>query len=828
MFEKTRRIIFLFIVLAVFISSAAVAQDGTIKGQIVEEETKDAIIGANIFWLTDRTVGTATDIEGNFELSLPTGKQKVIFSYTGMVTDTVNVNVKAGESNTITVTMRSASKELGVVVVSAGKFEQKLEELTMSMEVLKPSLIENKNTTSIETALEQTPGLTILDSEPQIRGGSGFNFGVGSRVAVMVDDLPVLVGDVGKAEWHFLPVENIEQVEVVKGASSVLYGSSALSGAINIRTAYPKSKPQTKVNIHSGVYSTPARPEMKWWGNETPVFSGVNFFHSRKFERIDFVFGGNFLYDHGFIGPPAVDELLQADTITNEDVAEKKGRMNFSLRYRPKKIEGLSFGVNGNFMKSHSNFSLVWEDADTAIYEAMGGTMTLTDQFMFYVDPFITYYAKNGVRHNLKSRIFYVNNDNGNGQSNKSTVYFGDYQFQREFASLDDLTVTAGLTGNYTHSYAELYAGGGQPLNRARNFAAYMQVDKKIRQVLTASAGMRYEYYQINDQEFVVKPVFRTGFNLQAGKQTFFRASYGQGYRFPTIAEKFIRTSAGGMGVYPNTELQPETSWNAELGIKQGVKIWRFVGYLDIAGFWQEYKNAMEYVFAKWEKKGANYGFKFVNSGDIQVRGVDISLLGQGKFNEDFGMNLLAGYTFTKPVSLTPHEVYARDSSEVYNPTTGQFESGTISYVNSSIDTTNYILKYRFQHLAKADIEFTYKKFAVGYSVRYYSYMQNIDRTFYKIDIPAAFPGVQSLYTGITHYRGDEYVPAPDPVTPDQVIIGPNKKGNTVMDMRLSYEISKRTKLAFVVSNIMNKEYSLRPLKIEAPRTSAIQFTFKV
>lgn len=791
--------------------STALAQNGTLNGSIVDEETKDPIIGANIFWLTDRTVGTATDIDGKFQMSLPAGKQKIVFSYTGMSTDSVTVNMKAGETTTVSLSMHDATKELGVVVVSAGKFEQKLEELTMSMEVLNPELIENKNTTSIETALEQTPGLTILDSEPQIRGGSGFNFGVGSRVGVMVDDLPVLVGDVGKAEWAFIPVENIEQVEVVKGASSVLYGSSALSGAINIRTAYPKSKPQTKVNLYTGMYSTPERPDMKWWGNEIPVYSGLNFFHSRKFERLDVVVGGNFLYDHGYIGPPAVDEFLQFDTITNQDVAERKGRINFNLRYRPKKVEGLSFGINGNFMKAISNFSLVWEDADTAIYEAMGGTMTLTDQLMFYVDPFITYYSKSGYRHSLKSRIFHVNNNNGNNQSNRSTVYYGDYQFQRSFESIEDLNLTAGLTGNYTHSYAELYAGSGGPLNLSRNFAAYMQLDKKFWKLLTASVGMRYEYFQINDQEFVVKPVFRSGFNFKAGKETYLRYSYGQGYRFPTIAEKFIRTSAGGMGVYPNTQLQPETSWNQELGIKQGVKIWRFVGYLDIAGFWQEYKDAMEYVFANWEKGKAAYGFKFVNSGDIQVRGVDISLLGQGKFTKDFGMNLLAGYTFTKPVSLQPNEVFATDSFGL-----------EISHVSSSIDTTNYILKYRFEHLAKADVEFTYKSFAVGYSVRYYSYMKNIDRTFYSIDKPGT-----SLNTGITAYRGDMYFPS-TPQQPDEVFIGPFKRGTTIMDMRLSYNISKRSKIAFVVNNFMNKEYSLRPLKIEAPRTTAIQYTLKV
>jgi len=70
------------------------------------------------------------------------------------------------------------------------------------------------------------------------QGGSGYSYGAGSRVLVLVDDLPLLSPDAGDVKWDYLPVENISQVEIIKGASSVLYGSSALNGIINVRTAY--------------------------------------------------------------------------------------------------------------------------------------------------------------------------------------------------------------------------------------------------------------------------------------------------------------------------------------------------------------------------------------------------------------------------------------------------------------------------------------------------------------------------------------------------------------------------------------------------------------
>ncbi len=827
------------IFICIIFSFTANAQTGILKGTVSNGKNKETIIGASVILQSDPKIGTITDFNGNYELKLPVGKQSVIFTFTGMQADTLTLTIKEGQVTTFSVEMNDTAQELGLTVVSAGKFEQSLGEVTVSMEVIKPNLVENKNTKSIQTALEQAPGLVILDSEPQIRGGSGFNFGVGTRVGVYVDDLPISIGDVGKPEWSFIPVENLEQIEVIKGASSVLYGSSALNGIINIRTAYPKSEPVTNVNVFTGMYSTPATKEAKWWDG-VANFSGLNFFHSRKIGQFDFVIGGNALYDHNYIGPPDVNVYLNCPTcpnltrtsenfdkyqsypISKNDVADKKGRLNFNLRYRFKKVEGLSVGVNGNFMMAHSNFSLVWDNTGAGMYSAYPGTMTIQDMFLFYVDPFITYFTKKGYRHSLKTRINHTDNDNGNNQSNRSTVYFGDYQFQRAWKSLDGLTMTAGLTGSYVDSWSQLYvASDTNGLNNSKNVAGYMQLDKKFwKDVINFSGGVRYEFFQINEQEFVTKPVVRGGISIKAAKETYFRTSYGQGYRFPTIAEKYIQTSAGGLGVFPNQTLQPETSWNFEMGIKQGFKLGKFFGYIDIAGFWQEYTNAMEYVFAQWKPQLglSSNGFRFMNTADIQVRGIDISIIGRGQFTKHFGMNVLAGYTYTNPKNLDPDFEFGTDSVDTDNSISG-IQGNELTFKNTSIDTTN-ILKYRFNHIAKIDVEFFYKKFTLGYSCRYYSYMKNLDRNFYALDNTV-------LQTGLPQYRGDIYIPSQQGVS-DKIIIGDNKHGNIVMDIRLSYQISPSHKIALISNNFLNREYSLRPLKIEAPRTISLQYTLKV
>lgn len=819
---------FKYVILCAFslvITGSLFAQEnGTLVGIVIDQETGETVIGANVQLASDKSIGTATDIDGKYKLSLPAGKHDVLFTALSLANQTHTVTIVAGQETKLNIEMSVESKQLGAVVVSAGKFEQKVEDLTVSVEIINPSLVENKGTRNVSTAIEQTPGVTIVDSEPQIRSGSGYSFGAGSRVQILVDDLPMLSGDAGRPSWGFIPVENLEQIEVIKGASSVLYGSAALNGIINIRTSYPKAEPQTKINYQFGIYDTPSRRHAQWWEDgKNPAFTNLNFFHSRKIGQLDLVIGGSGLLDDGHVGPAQIKDPNDttkyifppksktfSNVSNNEGTYEKRARINGNLRYRSKKHEGLSYGVNFNLMKSQSKGSLLWMDSDTNIYRPAQGSDTRTIQTTYSVDPFITYYGKiNHNRHSLRTRVFHQNNDNDNNQANKNTVYYGEYQFQRRVKSVNGLTVTAGAMSQYSESEAALYQGDpdGDGINTAANFAGYAQVDKKFFDKINLSLGMRYEYFLINGGEGQGQPVFRSGFSYKVLKATYLRASYGQGFRFPTIAERYIRTGVGGINIFPSAGLKPEKSWSAEFGIKQGVKVGKFYGYLDVAGFWQEYENTIEFTFGEWGTSlnpFDNLGFRSLNTGRTRVNGIDVSLLGQGKFTENFGLNILCGYTYTLPITLEPHKFYLENDST---------SSGTLNYTSTSLDTTNNILKYRFQHLGKADIEFTLYRFALGFSAKYYSYMQNVDKVFYTLNIG-----------GVVAWRGDERAPT---AADEDFYFGEDKPGDWVFDGRLSYDISKGSKIALIVNNITNLEYAVRPLSINAPRSYSLQYTLK-
>ena len=79
--------------------------------------------------------------------------------------------------------MQPQIQALDQVVLSAGKREQKIGEVTVSIDILKPEkLIENNNTVKLDAAVDNIPGVNIINGQANIRGGRGVSYGAGSRV----------------------------------------------------------------------------------------------------------------------------------------------------------------------------------------------------------------------------------------------------------------------------------------------------------------------------------------------------------------------------------------------------------------------------------------------------------------------------------------------------------------------------------------------------------------------------------------------------------------------------------------------------------------------
>ena len=132
----------------ILIAGNLLAQNAFVKGKLRDLKTNETIVGAGV--ILDDTTGTVSDIDGNYFLKSIAGKHKIEIKYTGYKIISTLVDLKENDTLKMDLNPEADSKQLDVVVVSAGKFEQKLTEVTVSMEVLKPTLVENKGLQSIE------------------------------------------------------------------------------------------------------------------------------------------------------------------------------------------------------------------------------------------------------------------------------------------------------------------------------------------------------------------------------------------------------------------------------------------------------------------------------------------------------------------------------------------------------------------------------------------------------------------------------------------------------------------------------------------------------
>jgi iron complex outermembrane receptor protein len=667
------------------------------------------------------------------------------------------------------------------------------------MEIIRPGMIDNKGITDLEQAVDQSPGVFAMDGQVSIRGGSGFSYGAGSRVLLLWNGVPLLSGDAGDAKWNSIPMEQASQIEILKGASSVLYGSGALNGIISLTEREPGLKGEVRAKVQTGLYSDPKRSSLIWW-DRNPMFYMAEAYYGKMYKKAGFTMSVTGFKNEGF----------------REGETEDRARISGTVFFRPQKIKRMKAGIgyNAQFQKT-GNF-IIWQ-SDTLGYTPSGGadtsnaasTLTYNTGLRLSIDPYVKYIDKHNNRHNLKTRVYYVDNTNmtNKAQSSGSSVWYADYQFQRQYGEKANLT--AGVTNIYTGVYSNLFGN-----HYSNNVALYGQYERKIGK-LDLTAGMRIEYFEqdgkTGDSDFYigkdssvklpVYPIFRAGAHYEIAKYTHLRASFGQGVRYPAVAERYIQTNVGALNVFPNQRLRPETGWAAELGIKQGVKMGAWKGMIDVAGFINEYSNMMEFTFGLYpdpniplnlvNPEDPGYikkwlGFQAQNAEKARITGLEFSFNSEGKIKEVEIISLI-GYTYMNPVSLNS------DSAYIYG------ESG----MGGFSDTSSRMLKYRFNHLAKADVEANYKKFSLGFSMRYNSFMKNIDATF-----EDGVFGTQIL-PGLKQYR---------------VL---NNKGNLVFDVRAGYNFLEHYRVGFMVNNLFNTEYSTRPGDIQAPRTFIVQLQMK-
>jgi iron complex outermembrane receptor protein len=773
-----------------------------VTGVVTDYSGKAPMIGVKV--IASSGEKTITDFDGKYNLPINKFPATLVFSMFQYANDTLVIT----QAGNYTLELKEFVKDFETIVVSAGRRKQAAEDVPISMEVIRPQLIDNKGIADLEQAVDQTPGVFTMDGQVSIRGGSGFAYGTGSRVLLLWNGMPLLSGYAGDTQWNAIPMEQASQIEIMKGAASVLYGSGALNGVIALTEKEPSYKPETKIKVQSGIYDNPRRSSLKWW-TRNPMNQQVEVYHGQMHNKFGYTISTTLFHNDGY----------------RAGETELRGRVSGSLYFKSQKFNRLKTGIGYNYQAQKAGNFLIWESADLG-YTPSGGAdtsnvaSTLTYNFgqRLFLDPYIKFTDKHNNKHSLKTRMYFAENVNLNNisQSNGAVIYFSDYQFQKQYSN--DFTLTTGISNIYNVVKSNLFGD-----HTSNNIAVYAQFEKKIGE-LDITAGVRAEYFEMDgksgDTDFLISkkdstvipvyPILRTGLHYQAAKYTHLRASFGQGIRYPAVAERYTQTSVGALNVFPNPTLRPEIGWSAEIGIKQGVKIGEWKGMIDVAAFVNQYSNMMEFSFIYFNPisqmplnpinptpediqflTNGQYnvadwvGFQAQNAEKARITGLDISFNSSGKLGPVELISLI-GYTYMNPISLNNDPLYVANYS----------------------DSTTNMLKYRFKHLAKADIEANYKKISLGFSCRYSSFMRNIDRTF-EDDLDPSLTSEVYILPGLTAYR-QQY-----------------NKGNLVFDLRFGFKINDQYRIGLIANNILNAEYTTRPGDIQPPRNYMVQIQMK-
>ncbi len=808
----------IFSSLMVCLAFSSFAQNAKISGKVADEKG-EGLIQANVIIDVSKGWAAVTDFDGNYEMSVPAGSYTVLFKYVGKEEKRVKITVAEGENKTLNATLIEREQLMDIVVVTGSKYEKKMSEETVSMDVLKSDLLKNNNLNSLDAGMNRVPGVTVVDGQANIRGGAGWSYGAGSRVSILYDDMPIMAADAADAKWSAIPVENIEQVEIIKGAASALYGSSALNGIINARTAVPTDVPYTRLQMSAGLYEGPRANSSlgKSWDSKTHAFGNINFADRRKLGQVDLVTGVAYDGNQGYL-----------DSSDGSWV-----RANVKIRWRVKQVEGLNMGVNVTAYHSWGKTFFIWKGIDSLGYKPLPNSVSVYRTYRATIDPFINYYDKHDNQFSLRGRIFTSPNYNNTGQGSIPTKYYGEFQYSRPFFKNKknfNMNLVSGLVGNYDQVNSPEGAGSLFGNKIGYSAAVYAQLDMKIVKTLNLSFGTRWEYFQIEDQNSLKDlpyPVFRLGANYQAAEATYIRASFGQGFRYPSIAEKYIRTNVGAIGIYPNPRVEPEKGYSAELGVKQGFKFGKWTGFVDLAGFYNGYTNMMEFTFGQfgprssWNNIGEllGLGFSAQNIGNIRILGGELLGAISGKVGNDVGMNLIFGYTVIDPKVVG--NSWDKDTLKLYN-VDGE-RTTTVGRVDSTINPQSYaatsssgknILKYRNRHTLRLDYTITYKMLEFNINLQYNSYVENIDYAFMSELFASFEPSFNAQsFSGLYEFRRRQEA---KPI-----------KGDVILNTNFAWNVNEKIKLGFLIKNLLNWEYVTRPGYYGEPRNYTVQFSYQ-
>ena len=505
-----------FLSLFLIFFPAHLFSQGVLLSGYVTGKDSSAVAGATVT-INGTTLGTVTDSNGLFKFNkIEKGIYTIHVSFLGFETSekTVIVSTTANQAD---FSLKESNIDLNEVVVTGTKSEKTLRNVPVLTQVISARKMLDLGITNATEALQtMVPGLTVSHNGSLVLVTLQ---GMSARYLLFLIDGERIAGELnGDIDYSMLNLENIDHIEVIKGASSSLYGSNAIGGVINIITK--------KINqpFDAKIYSRYSKYNELYSGGSIGLKQGI------LGSRTSFNFGHTDGYDitpespHDWTQNPFTTyQLSQKFEVTPAENISiipyltyyQFERKNVSARPVHDLYRDLSGGLKGQYFFGRSSVD-----------------------FSYYRDRYNTYTVLEALN---------------NRKDTASYDFIQTLRLQGNFHLSDKNSLTAGLEYNTEELYSIRVDGGLKNVSEA---VFYLQEDVRFGEKWDLIAGLRGS----NNSNYGFHVAPKVSLMFKQGPLNF-RASAGTGFRSPSLKELYFKFDHFGEFFFiGNPKLIPESS----------------------------------------------------------------------------------------------------------------------------------------------------------------------------------------------------------------------------------------------------------------------------
>ncbi|MEX0719871.1 MAG: TonB-dependent receptor [Balneolaceae bacterium] len=627
----------LLAVIIFFTGSVSAQSTGDIKGKV--HEKNDPVISATV-GIKSLNKGTFTDSDGDFILqSIPAGEYLLFVSAVGYKPFDQKILVKKGEELYIEAELQKSITELDQVVVTGTMTEMTIKESPVKVSWISNEVLNKSASENIMDAVKYINGL-YNQVECAVCGTNSIRINGmdGPYTAVLIDGMPVMGALAAVYGLNGLNPNIIQNLEIIKGPNSTLYGSQAMGGVVNIITVDPKSSPLFSLQTNTSTHSE----------------HNFNLSFSPEIGKPDVLFSSSLYQSNRFI-----DDNNDGFSDFTEDT-----RFTFFNKWR---IDRPSFKKTTFGTKVYVEDRLGGvEDYNHSLRgsEEIYGESVYTKRlelFGSYDFPF---------EQDLKFDASYAYHDQDS--------YYGDYHYranqQTLFSNLtwensfsENRDLLAGATFRYDaldqrFNYESLPGGSNE-----QRFVPglFLQYDHIINEIFRTLFGFRADHHEKHG--IILSP--RLNVKIKPGNHTTMRFNAGTGFRIVNLFTEEHEAMTGSRQVVVAESLKPEKSRNLTVNLNQIIDIGSSVLNADLDVFYTrfsnqiipDYENPEQIVYANLNGHSISQGislniahnfiepFTYMVGVTVQdvfrvTDGVKYNL----PFSPDYSIVFNATYTFTK------------------------------------------------------------------------------------------------------------------------------------------------------------------------------------